>query len=117
LKYHNIDNPLKGIEQHAQATSIMKAFERGKEATNKRRKIHESFDLATFQQLPLVSRLGPSRHWSRVPLGFRRKISLPKLFEGREVVFLVASGIMIVSCNVYSRLDSAFFKIFHSTRT
>ena len=29
----------------------MKAFERGREAINKRRKIHESFDLATFQQL------------------------------------------------------------------
>ena len=47
----------------------MKAFERGREATNKRRKIHESFDLATFQQLFIrwISRYSIPYRMSTIP--------------------------------------------------
>ena len=69
LKYHAIDNPLKGVKQLAQTTSIIKAFERGKEATNKRRKIHTSFDLATFKELFVrwISRCSIPYRMSTIP--------------------------------------------------
>jgi hypothetical protein len=47
-----------------------------------------------------------------------QNLSPPKLFEGREIVFFVAGRIIIESCNVYSRLDSALFKkVFYFTHT
>jgi hypothetical protein len=69
LKCHAIDDPLKGIKQQAQTISISKAFERGKEATNKRRKIHESFDLPTFKELFIrwISRCSIPYRMSTIP--------------------------------------------------
>jgi hypothetical protein len=69
LKYHAIDDPLKGVKQQAQTTSIVKAFERGREATNKRRKFHNSFDLATFKELFVrwISRCSIPYRMSTIP--------------------------------------------------
>jgi hypothetical protein len=51
LKHHSISDSSKEVKLQKQTASIAKAFERGQEATNKRRKIHPSFDITTFQQL------------------------------------------------------------------
>ena len=53
LKYHSITDPKEGTKLLAQTMSIAEAFKRGQEALlyTKRRKLHKSFDIATFQQL------------------------------------------------------------------
>lgn len=53
LKCHSITDPKEGTKLLAQTMSIAEAFERGQEAMlyTKRRKLHKSFDIATFQQL------------------------------------------------------------------